>query len=327
MTHEAATLIEPRAVEGFVETPYVGDLISRAMRFIDAGYPVHLRGISGTGKTTMALQLASKIARPIVLIHGDDELTTSDLVGAADGYRIRKVVDNFIHSVSRREEDYLRHWVDNRLTVACRHGFTLIYDEFTRARPETNNVLLSVLQERILDLPVSGSGQHYLAVSPEFHAIFTSNPEEYAGVHKTQDALRDRMVTLDLDCFDEETECAIAASRSGMTRAEVEPIVKIVRAFRAREQLYDFAPTVRAAVMIAKTTTLRKTCVDGDDPIFRQVCVDVLGSETTRLGIRAKRKEASKVILELVEEHCRLEACLADAPAKPSARSRRLALA
>ena len=26
--------------------------------------------------------------------------------------------------------------------------------------------------------------------------IFTSNPEEYAGVHKTQDALLDRMITI-----------------------------------------------------------------------------------------------------------------------------------
>jgi len=46
--------------------------------------------------------------------------------------------------------------------------------------------------------------------------IFTSNPEEYAGVHKTQDALRDRMVTIELDHFDEETEIAITEARSGI---------------------------------------------------------------------------------------------------------------
>ena len=59
-----------------------------------------------------------------------------------------------------------------------------------------------------------------MKVDPDFRAIFTSNPEEYAGIHKSQDALMDRLITIQVDYFDRETEVAIAAARSGVSRDE-----------------------------------------------------------------------------------------------------------
>ena len=215
MIDEMTTVLEPTPMQDFVETKYIKDLTNRAMGFFKAGFPVHLRGVSGTGKTTLAMHLAHKIGRPVVMIHGDEEFSTSDLVGGEYGYKIKKVRDNFIHSVLKTEEDMQRRWVDNRLTIACRYGFTLLYDEFTRSRPEANNILLSILQEKMMDLPVGrGGNESYLKVDPDFTAIFTSNPEEYAGVHRSQDALRDRMITMDVDHFDHETEVAIAKEKS-----------------------------------------------------------------------------------------------------------------
>jgi len=70
-------------------------------------------------------------------------------------------------------------------------------------------VLLTLLEEGILALPDARHGETYRRVHPEFRAIFTSNPEEYAGVHKTQDALLNRMITIALDYYDRETEVAI----------------------------------------------------------------------------------------------------------------------
>ena len=61
-------------------------------------------------------------------------------------------------------------------------------------------------------------GSDYVPVHPDFTAIFTSNPVEYAGVHQAQDALFERMVTIDLDAFDEATETAIVRARSGLAR-------------------------------------------------------------------------------------------------------------
>jgi len=301
---EITTVLEPSPLPNFVETPYVRDVTERALAYIAAGFPLHLRGISGTGKTTMAMHVAGKIGRPVVMIHGDEEFSTSDLVGGEYGYRIRKVVDNFIHTVLKTEEDMRKKWVDNRLTVACKYGFTLIYDEFTRSRPEANNVLLSVLQERMLDLPTAREGDsNYLRVNPDFTAIFTSNPEEYAGVHRSQDALRDRMITIDLDHFDEETEVNITKAKSGLVNGDASKIVKIVRALRDSDS-YEFAPTIRGCLMIAKTLNVRNASVDKNDKIFRQTCMDILASETSRIGSRTNQDRVKEVISKLIDTYC-----------------------
>lgn len=304
MIEEISTVLQPRAREHFVETPYVQEISSRALSYIKSGFPVHFRGVSGTGKTTLAMHVASIIGRPVVLLHGDEEFSTSDLVGAGHGYYARKVIDNFIHSVLKTEEDVSKKWVDNRLTVACKYGFTLIYDEFTRSRPEANNVLLSVLQEKILDLP-SGRALHdgnegYMKIHPDFVAIFTSNPEEYAGVHRSQDALRDRMITLDLDYFDRETEIIVTMSKSGMGRSECERIVDIVRGLREWGE-YEFAPTVRGCIMIATTLKTLQTEHSLNGTTFTTICQDILASETSRIGKRSSQVNVKKYIARLIE--------------------------
>ena len=283
---EMQTVLEPRPLPNFVDTEAVRKNTERALAYIQAGFAVHFRGATGTGKTTLALHVASQLGRPVVMIHGDEEFATSDLVGGQHGYRTKKVVDNFISSVLKTEESMQRNWVDNRLTVACKYGFTLVYDEYTRSRPEANNVLLSILQEKMLDLPAGREGsESYLKVHPNFTALFTSNPEEYAGTFRSADALRDRMVTVDVFHFDEETEVAITQAKSGRSRDEAEKIVRIVRGLRDSGKC-EFAPTVRGCLMIAKTIGVRGVNVSGDDPLFRETCLDLLSSETTRAGTR-----------------------------------------
>src|SRR4030067_1507676 len=241
MIDEMSTVLEPNPLPDFVETKYIKDITHRALSYLKAGFPVHLRGASGTGKTTLAMHIASRINRPMVLIHGDEQFTTSDLVGGEYGYRMRRVVDRFISRVLKTEEDMVKRWVDNRLTVACKSGFPLIYDEFTRSRPEANNILLSVLQEKMMDMPAASGGEGYLRVDPNFVAIFTSNPEEYAGVYRSQDALRDRMVTLDLDHPDKDTEVSITMAKSGLDRQSAKKIVSHGRGLRASGKC-EFAP-------------------------------------------------------------------------------------
>lgn len=303
MIDEISTVLEPRPLPGFVETPYVKTLTQRAISYLKAGFPVHFRGASGTGKTTLAMHVAQKIGRPVVIIHGDEQFTTADLVGGEHGYHFRKLVDNFVSRVMKTEEDMVKRWVDNRLTVACKYGFTLIYDEFTRSRPEANNVLLSILQEKMMDLPVGRDGEEpYLKVHPKFAAIFTSNPEEYAGVHKSQDALRDRMVTIDVDFFDHETEVAITRAKSRLPRQSAEVIVKIVRALRASGKC-EFAPTVRGCIMIAKTLKIQGLTPASANGDFLQICQDILASETSRIGSVTNQKSVKAAIKKLVAKH------------------------
>ena len=303
---EESFLIEPKPLAGFVETPYVQTLTTRALNYIKAGFPIHFRGASGTGKTTLAMHVASKLKKSVVLVHGDDQLGTADLVGGQHGYRYRRLVDNFISRVLKTEESMDKRWTDNRLTVACKYGYTLIYDEFTRSRPEANNILLSILQEKVMDLPAQRDGEEsYVCVHPNFTAIFTSNPEEYAGVHKAQDALRDRMVTIDLDYMDRQTEIAICRTKSGLPPRQAETVVDIVRGVRASGE-YEFAPTVRAAVMIARSLrTHEGAAVTPRNQMFRQICRDILSSETSRLGTRNNHAKVKQLVDQLITQNCK----------------------
>lgn len=272
-------LLLPQQMPNFVETEYVENITYRALSYIKAGYAIHFRGPAGTGKTTLAKHVASKLGRPMVWIHGDEGFTTSSLIGGEQGYKSRQVIDNYISSVLKKEEDFEKKWVDNRLTVACRNGFTMLYDEFTRSRPEANNILLSILEDRILNLPQSfGQDDPYMPVHPDFTAIFTSNPEEYAGVHKTQDALLDRMITIDLDYFDYDTELAIVHQKAQIEYAVAKLIIGIIRSLRDMDEA-GLSPTMRGGLMIAKIMKTMDMELPKNTEIFVDICKDILASQ------------------------------------------------
>lgn len=275
--------VRPEASSGFVITPFVDDVIDRACVYLKAGYAIHLSGVAGIGKTTLAFHIAATLGRPVSLMHGDDEFKSSDLVGNDSGYSKRRLVDNYIPSVMKTEEEMKSLWVDNRLTTACKNGDTLIYDEFTRSRPEANNAFLSVLSEGILNMPkLRNTGQGYMRVHPDFRAIFTSNPEEYVGTHKIQDALMDRMITIQLDHYDLETEVQITMAKSGANREDAEVIVDAVRNVRSAS-VNKKGPSLRACIMIARVLVARGAHAKSGDPVYESVVRDVLGLETARV--------------------------------------------
>jgi gas vesicle protein GvpN len=289
--------IVPEASEEFVLTPHVQTLTSRALSYLQAGYGVHFAGQAGTGKTTLAMHVAAQLGRPVVLIHGDDEFGSSDLVGKDSGYRKSTLIDNYIHSVVKTEESLSTLWEDHQLTTACLNGYTLIYDEFNRSRPEANNVLLSILEGKILNLPNQRrAGEGYVHVHDDFRAILTSNPEEYAGVHKTQDALIDRLITINLGHFDRDTEIQIAQAKSGLAPVDAERIVDIVRELRG-VGVNNHRPTIRACIAIAKILAQSNGHAEIDDATFRWVCSDVLKTDTAKVT-----HDGQSLMLEKVEE-------------------------
>ncbi|MEM6797851.1 MAG: AAA family ATPase, partial [Acidobacteriota bacterium] len=96
--------------ESFVATSEIDQLCERSLAYLEIGYPLHLAGHAGTGKTTLALHLAALLGRPVMLIHGDDAYSSADLVGSDSGYRKSTLVDNYVHTVLKTEEEARVFW-------------------------------------------------------------------------------------------------------------------------------------------------------------------------------------------------------------------------
>jgi len=263
-------------IENFVETEQVRKLKGRVKLWTKVGYPPHIVGPTGCGKTTLAMQVAKEMGKPTVWINGDEQMTTTDLIGGYSEMEAESVRDRFIHNVMLAKDRTKFTWIDNPLTLACKYGYTLVYNEFSRAKPEANNILLSVLEERILELPTFFGEERYIDVHPNFNIIFTSNSIEYAGVHRPQDALLDRMVDIYMDYYDFNTEVKIVHAHTNIPLHEAEKVVKAVRTIR--EKMPDpYKPGTRAEIMISQGL---KALGDYAREDLEQIYLDVLATKT-----------------------------------------------
>ncbi len=286
--------------EEYVVTNYIKNIANRAIMYMNSGYPVHLRGLAGVGKTSLALHIAKKINRPILLICGSEEINNENLIGSYSGLKKYFVEDNFITTVYKKEELIRKSWNDGRLLTACKEGHTVIYDEFTRTPPEINNVFLSILEEKIVDIPYANNNT-LLKINPEFRIIFTSNPEEYIGVYKSPNALTDRMITIDMLNLDEETERSIITAKSGMNSEDSHKIVLLSKYIKNRYNELEYV-SIRGGIMLAKIVISSKIKMVSSNILFRQICKDIYNSINISLGLSVDKKaDLSKIIDEAID--------------------------
>ena len=269
-----AKFLAPKS-KNFVVTDNVNQYGDRAFLWLNAGYPVHLIGPTGCGKTALAVHIAEKLKKPVIWINGDEELTTHELIGGYSKIEMKSLRDKYIHNVYKSTDVVEPQWVNNPLALACQNGYTLIYNEFSRSKPEANNVLLSVLEEGILELPTKFGEERYIKVHPKFNLILTSNNIEYAGIHKPQDALLDRIPAIHMDYYDENTEGGIVKAHSKVSDEDAAKIVSLVRLLRKGLDGAE-KPGTRSAIMIAKSITGTKKI---GKEFFEQLCVDSLASK------------------------------------------------
>jgi gas vesicle protein GvpN len=274
------------------------DLLSRSFHYLNAGYPIHFTGPSGAGKTSLALALAKKRKKPVMLIHGNHELNNKDLIGDFTGYTSKKIVDNYVRSVYKKDESVTETWRDGRLLEAVKNGYTLVYDEFTRSQATTNNIFLSILEEGVLPLYGSKMTEPFVRVHPDFAMIFTSNPDEYAGVFQTQDALLDRLITIHVDYKEIDREAKIVSEKVDIEEKEAKAITTLVSELREECQ-NNSGPSLRASLMIARLASDGDIPIDGENEEFQQLCKDILGHQLSRcLESEQPIKTAEKLIVK-----------------------------
>ncbi len=281
-------------LENFVETEQVKRIEDRVKLWLNAGYPVHIIGPTGCGKTTVAMHVARELEHPMVWINGDEQVTTTDLIGGYSQIEQETLRDRYIHNVFKSKDILKADWVDNPLTIACKYGYTLIYNEFSRTRPEANNILLSVLEEGILELPTKYGEERYVKVHPNFNAILTSNSVEYAGVHRPQDALLDRTIGIYMDFYDFDTEAKIVEAHTGISKDEAEDIVNVVRALR--EKLPEAQkPGTRSCIMVAQGI-MASNGYDNED--IEQFYLDILATKVKNPADLHEKQKLIKGILK-----------------------------
>ncbi|WP_408008764.1 gas vesicle protein GvpN [Pseudalkalibacillus sp. A8] len=285
-----------------IKDPKTEQLLSRSLQYLNAGYPLHFIGPTGAGKTSLALAVAKKRKRPVMVMHGNHELNNKDLIGDFTGYTSKKVIDQYIRSVYKKDESVTETWRDGRLLEAVKNGYTLVYDEFTRSRPTTNNLFLSILEEGVLPLYGSKLTEPFYRVHPEFSVIFTSNPAEYAGVYKTQDALMDRLVTIYVDYKDIDGETEIVAEKVGIDESDARAITTLVSNLRVQcSKETSNVPSIRSSIMIATIALEEDILIDGEDEEFQQLCLDILSYPMSRCIEAEDPRTAAE---ELIRKEC-----------------------
>lgn len=292
----AAETVETRysmpKVEHFVETEQVRKIKDKVKLWLNAGYPVHIIGPTGCGKTTLAMKVTEELGKPTVWLNGDEMMTTADLVGGYSQVESESVRDRYIHTVIKAKNIMKAGWVDNPLTIACKNGYIFVYNDFSRAKPEANNVLLSVFQEGVLELPTRFGEERYVKVHPEFRAIFTSNSVDYAGVHRPQDALLDRTVGIYMDLYDLDTEVEITEAHSGVSDGDARRIVEVIR--NIREKLPDAEkPGTRACIMVAQGL---KVLGDGEKRL-EELILDILATKVKGPVDLAEKQQLVKEVI------------------------------
>jgi MoxR-like ATPase len=147
------------------------------------GKNILIEGEVGVGKTTLAQAVSIDYGSQFLRIDCSEETLTHNLIGYFD--------PPLVIAKGYCEDSY----VYGPLTTAMMKGGCLFINEINRMPESTQNILLTALDEKILEIPKLKTIQ----ANENFFVIATLNPSAHVGVTVLGEALKDRFVWIKLN--------------------------------------------------------------------------------------------------------------------------------
>jgi MoxR-like ATPase len=168
------------------------DELNKIILAHSVGKNILIEGEVGVGKTTLANAVSSYFDSKFYRIDCAEETLTHNLIGYFDPPLV--IANGYI------EDSY----VYGPLASAMINGGCLFINEINRMPESTQNVLLTALDEKLLEIPKLKT----IKANKNFFVIATLNPSAHVGVTVLGEALKDRFIWIKLDyqARDEEIE-------------------------------------------------------------------------------------------------------------------------
>jgi nitric oxide reductase NorQ protein len=178
----------------------------------NARLPVMVKGPTGCGKSRFVEYMAWKLAKPLITVACNEDMTASDLVGRylldANGTR----------------------WLDGPLTTAARIGAICYLDEIVEARQDTTVVIHPLTDHRRV-LPLDKKGE-LIEAHPDFQLVISYNPGYQSLMKDLKQSTKQRFTGFDFDYPEPALEAQIVARETGIEAAIAAQLVKIAHVAR-----------------------------------------------------------------------------------------------
>ncbi len=172
-----------------------------------ARLPVMVKGPTGCGKSRFIEYMAWKLAKPLITVACNEDMTASDLVGRylldAGGTR----------------------WLDGPLTTAARIGAICYLDEIVEARQDTTVVIHPLTDHRRV-LPLDKKGE-LIEAHPDFQLVISYNPGYQSLMKDLKQSTKQRFTAFDFDYPEAALETRIVARETGVDAAVATKLIKI----------------------------------------------------------------------------------------------------
>lgn len=253
--------LSPRAVRSFlcgskspkIARKFVGDdiLVERAIVGLAGNRGLILVGEPGTAKSMLSELLSAAISG-----------CSTNTIQGSSGTTEDQIKYSWNYAMLLAEGPSPRALVPGPLHVGMTHGQIVRFEEVTRCAPEIQDVLISIISEKLMMIPELGESDRVLLAKPGFNIIATANIRD-RGVHEMSSALKRRfnfetvhpIGELDLEVSLVSEQCTSLLRESSAEVSVAREVVEIlVTAF------HDLREGVTAdGVQVEKPTTVMST--------------------------------------------------------------------